>query len=69
MIDRELLKKQLDVLPDFSIEKIIEFVNYQKFLIGYYDNDSEYLASIPGMEKSIVDGLNTPLSECSRSIE
>lgn len=28
-----------------------------------------HLLSIPGMRKSIIDGLNTPVSECTEAIE
>jgi hypothetical protein len=29
-----------------------------------YDNDTDYLCAIPGMVEKIVEGRNTPLSEC-----
>jgi hypothetical protein len=31
-----------------------------------YDNDTDYLNAIPGMAEKIIDGHNTPLSECRR---
>jgi hypothetical protein len=29
-----------------------------------FDNDTDYLSAIPGMAEKIIDGGNTPLSEC-----
>ena len=64
MSNREYVIEQINVLPDSVIDKIQEFIEYQKFTIGLFDNDDEYLASIPGMTESIKAGLKTPLSEC-----
>ena len=35
----------------------------QKNALGIYD-ETEYLMSIPGMKDVIIEGINTPLSEC-----
>lgn len=32
-------------------------------------DDTEYLLSIPGMRESIIEGMNTPLDECSEELE
>jgi len=29
-----------------------------------YDNDTDYLNAIPGMAEKLIEGMNTPLSEC-----
>lgn len=29
-----------------------------------YDNDTDYLNAIPGMTEKLIEGMNTPLSEC-----
>jgi hypothetical protein len=29
-----------------------------------YDNDTDYLNAIPGMTEKLINGMNTPLSEC-----
>ena len=60
----EYAKSQLDVLPENVVDKVIEFISFQRFSLGLYDDDDEYLASIPGMTASIKEGLATPLSEC-----
>jgi len=64
MSGRDYVKTQIDILPEDVVEKVIEFISYQKFSIGMYDNDTEYLSSIPGMTEKIQKGMNTPLSEC-----
>jgi hypothetical protein len=64
MTNREYLKREIDVLPESVIEKIQEFISFQKYITGIFDNDTDYLNSIPGMSESILEGINTPLSEC-----
>jgi hypothetical protein len=60
----EYAKTQLDSLPESAIENILEFIRFQRFTLGLYDDDTDYLMSIPGMADKIKDGMNTPLSEC-----
>ena len=64
MTNREYIDEQLDTLPENVIEKIAEFIRSQRFTLGLYDNDTDYLNSIPGMADTIKDGLHTPLSDC-----
>ena len=64
MLDRDYVKTQLDILPEEAIKKIIEFIMFQKFCFGLYDNDTDYLTSMPEMAAIIREGLETPLSEC-----
>ena len=65
MTNRDYVKMQIDTLPDNAIEKLIEFISFQKFSLGLFDNETDYLTSIPGMTEKIKDGLNTPLSDCT----
>jgi hypothetical protein len=65
MSNREYVKTQIDVLPEDVIEKVVEFISFQKFNLGMYDNDTDYLNSIPGMSEKVKAGLNAPLSECA----
>lgn len=69
MSNKELLKAEIEMLPEDILDKVMEFVKFQKFLEGLYDNDTDYLSSIPGMQDSIIEGMNTPLSECSKELE
>ena len=63
MTNREYINIQLETLPENAIEKIVEFIAFQRFALGIYDNDTDYLKSV-GMSEKIRDGLNTPLSDC-----
>jgi len=64
MTTREYVKTQIDTLPEGAIERVIEFISFQKYSLGLFDNDTDYLMSVPGMAEKIKNGLNTPLSEC-----
>ncbi|MCL2565973.1 MAG: hypothetical protein FWE24_09235 [Defluviitaleaceae bacterium] len=66
MNDREYIKTQIDTLPEQVLEKVLEFIAFQKFTLGLYEeseDDTEYLLSIPGMEEKIDSALEEPLSE------
>ena len=63
MTTREYLKTQIDTLPEMAINKVWEFVQFQKYSIGLYENDTEYLSSIPGMVSSIKAAAKEPLEE------
>ena len=64
MSNRDFAKTQIDTLPEEIIEKVVEFITFQKFNIGMYDNDTDYIHSIPGMADKIITGMNTPMSDC-----
>ena len=64
MINLEYIKSQLANMPEDALEKIFEFISFQRFRLGLYKDDTEYLMSIPGMTEKIIEGMNTPLSEC-----
>ena len=68
MSRKELLMTQVDSLPDSVIEKVLEFVSFQRYSLGLFENDTDYLNSIPGMPESIIQGLQTPVNECTDSI-
>ena len=64
MTIREHVKIQAETLPEHILEKVSEFISFQKFSHDLYDSDDEYLDSVPGMTEIIKEGLATPLSEC-----
>ena len=69
MSGKELLMTQIDSLPDPVIEKVLEFISFQRYRLGLFDNDTDYLNSIPGMAESIVQGMETPIHECFETLE
>lgn len=64
MSSKDLAVKEINSLPDSAIDKVIEFIMFQKYMLGLFENDTDYLESIPGMVDKIKDGMNTPLSDC-----
>ena len=64
MVTRELLKTEIDSLPDSVLHTIHEFISFQKFHADIFEDDAEYLSSIPSMVEIIRKGKATPLNEC-----
>ncbi len=64
MITRELLKQEIDVLPDEALEDIQKYILFQKFSLGIFDNDTDYLNSVKDMARKITDGMNEPIDNC-----
>ena len=67
MTTREHLKTQIDTLPDEAINRVWEFIQFQKQFpksgVELYDNDTEYLSSIHGMVSSIKAAAKESLEE------
>ena len=68
MSTRDFVKTQIDTLPDAVLEAVMEFISFQKFRLGLFEDDTEYLSSIPSMVKIIQEGRATPLNECLDSV-
>ena len=64
MTARDYIKVQADILPEQVIEKVLEFISFQKFSHDLPYSDQEYLESIPAMNDILNEGLATPLTEC-----
>ena len=59
-----LNKKEINLsTADNMLKQFAFLIVQQKNAMGIYD-ETEYLMSIPGMRDIIVEGINTPLSEC-----
>ena len=68
MSTRDFVKTQIDTLPEAVLETVMEYISFQKFRLGLFEDDTEYLSSISGMVKIIQEGKATPLSECLDSV-
>ncbi|MDR0857503.1 MAG: hypothetical protein LBN97_00540 [Oscillospiraceae bacterium] len=66
---REYLKKQIDTVPMELVNQVRTFLAFQMNKLGMFENDTDYLNAVPGMAEKIVEGLNTPLSECFEDLE
>ena len=64
MTIRESVKAEIDALPDNALYAVRDFLLFQKHRDILAMNDTAYLNSIPGMVDSIMEGAETPLSEC-----
>ena len=53
---------------DNMLRQFAFLIVQQKNALGIYD-ETEYLMSIPGMRDIIVEGINTPLSECFEEVD
>ena len=62
---KELLIKEIDTLPQETINLVYQFVEFQKYLM----DDTTYLESIPGMKESIIAGMNEAPDKCSHTLE
>ena len=63
MAIRELIKRDIELLPDEALDDLRKYVLMQKFYFNIFDNDTDYLNSIPGMADKIISGMQEPLSE------
>ena len=64
MSTREFIKGQIDILPESVLDKVQEFISFQRYILGLFEDDTQYLESIPGMVESIKVASAEPLSEC-----
>ena len=46
MSSREYIKSEIDTLPDSVINKILEFISFQKFSIGLFEHDKAVIRDI-----------------------
>jgi hypothetical protein len=64
----ELINKEIYKLPLTSQKEVLDFVLFLKKRINI-ETDSDYLSKNPEIKQAIIDGLNTPLDECSESLD
>jgi hypothetical protein len=64
----ELINKEIDKLPLTSQKEVLDFVLFLKKRIKI-ETDSDYLSKNPEIKQAIIDGLNTPLDECSKQLD
>ena len=53
MSTHELIKMQIDTLPEQIAEKVLEFISFQRYQMDSIDDDTEYLLSMPGVIEKI----------------
>ena len=64
----EIINKEINTLPLTSQKEVLDFVLFLKKRINI-ETDSDYLSKNPEIKQAIIDGLNTPLDECSEQLD
>jgi hypothetical protein len=64
----ELINKEIDKLPLTSQKEVLDFVLFLKKRIKI-ETDNDYLSKNPEIKQAIIEGLNTPLDECSKQLD
>ena len=65
---QEKIYQEIDKLPLTSQKEVLDFVLFLKKRINI-ETDSDYLSKNPEIKQAIIDGLNTPLDECSEHLD
>ena len=63
MSTRDYIIKQVNILLEGVLENVREFIREQKISLGIYENDTDYLSSIPGMREIIDAASQEPTEE------
>ncbi len=62
------IQEEMDVLPLSYQKEILDFVLFLKEK-AKLESDTEYLSKNTSIKQAIIEGLNTPLSECSEHLD
>ena len=61
------ITSEIDSLPLQYQKEVFDFILFLKNKIKE-ETDTDYLSKNPEIKQSIINGLNTPLSECSKEV-
>ena len=64
----EIINKEINTLPLTSQKEVLDFVLFLKKRINI-ETDNDYFSKNPEIKQAIIDGLNTPLDECSEHLD
>ena len=64
----EIINKEINTLPLTTQKEVLDFVLFLKKRINI-ETDNDYLSKNPEIKQAIIDGLNTPLDECSKQLD
>ena len=63
MTSRDYIKSEIDTLPDFIIDKLQEFIYFQKFSLRILRQDAETISDIEMASMSSTDFWDNPEDE------
>lgn len=64
----EIINSEINTLPLVSQKEVLDFVLFLKNRIST-ESDTEYLSKNADIKQAIIEGLNTPLNECSEQLD
>jgi len=62
------VQEEMDFLPLSYQKEILDFVLFLKEK-AKLESDTEYLSKNASIKQAIIEGLNTPLGECSEQLD
>ena len=65
---QEKITQEINSLPLSSQKEVFDFVLFLKNKVNT-ETDSDYLSKNADIKQAIIDGLNTPLDECSEQLD
>lgn len=64
----DIINQEINTLPLISQKEVLDFVLFLKNRIST-QTDTDYLSNNADSKQAIIDGLNTPLDQCSESLD
>lgn len=64
----EINNREINTLPLLSQKEVLDFVLFLKNRVNS-QTDTDFLSKNTEIKQSIIDGLNTPLDECSEQLD
>jgi hypothetical protein len=64
----ETIYQEINTLPMMSQKEVLDFVLFLKNRINI-ETDHDYLSKNADIKQAIIDGLNTPLDDCSTELD
>ncbi len=63
----EIINQEINTLPLLSQKEVLDFVLFLKNRLST-QTDTDYLSNNADSKQAIIDGLKTPLAQCSESL-
>ncbi len=64
----DIINQEINTLPLISQKEVLDVVLFLKNRIST-QTDTDYLSNNADSKQAIIDGLNTPLDQCSESLD
>lgn len=65
---QQVINQEVNTLPLISQKEVLDFILFLK-KTTHAESDSDYLEKNPQLKQAIIEGLNTPLNECSEQLD